>query len=127
MNEAKLIGKVVEFITSIQANAVALNAAGFPVTAVVTDLEAKKDTLTTQSAEQEGLKTALKDKTEAVNAATTSLYDTFSSKVDAACGHVGKKTNLAKQLARIRSTLRPAPGGTEEATSGAVTPLPKAA
>ena len=126
MNEAKLIGKAVEFITSIQANATALNAAGFPVNAVVKDLEAKKDTLTSHSAEQEGLKTSLKDKTEEVNAAVTALYDTFSSKVDAACGAVGKKTNLAKQLARVRSSLRSS-NSTDAAAGESITSLAKAA
>ena len=56
--------------------------------------------------EQENLKTVLKDKTKEVQDSVQELYDTFSTRIDAVCGAVGKKSNLAKQIAKLRSELR---------------------
>ena len=76
--------------------------------------------------EQENLKTSLKNKTEEVQGNVTELYDTFSTKIDAACGAVGRKSNLAKQIARLRSSLR-SRKNTDEAEAPSGSSVSKAA
>lgn len=123
MNQSKLVGKVDELISVLQSNTATLSLVGIPVNAVVSELKDKKDALVTTEVEQENLKTSLKNKTEEVQGNSSQLYDTFSTKIDAACGAVGKKSNLAKQIARLRSSLR-SKKNTDEAQAPSV---PKAA
>ena len=106
MKNSHLVGKAAEFVTVLEANASALTAAGVVVKDIVKDIAAQKDAVVTKSAERDGLQTAAKDKTAEVNEATTALYDAFSSKIDHVAGAVGKKSNLAKQIKKLRTGLQ---------------------
>jgi hypothetical protein len=126
VKQVHLVGGVEEAVGFFQTNAAILNGKGVPVNAIVAELNTKKDVLVTKATEQKNLKTALKDKTEETNEAHSDLYDTFTNKIDAACSAVGKKSNLAKQIARIRKDLRKK-GGKGQADESSVTPLNQAA
>jgi hypothetical protein len=117
MKQANIIGKVEELIEVLKDNKVAITSAGVLVDALVSDLETKKAAATKLGAQQEGLKTQLKDGTEAATAALSDLYEFFSSKVDAVAGSVGKKKNLAQQILKVRSSLRGRPGTKDEGSA----------
>ena len=106
MKHSHLVGIVEELVTVLNANTAALTAAGVVVKDIANELSAQKDTVVTKTAERDGLQTAAKDKTAEVNAATVALYDAFSSKIDHAVGAVGKKSNLAKQIQKLRTGLK---------------------
>jgi len=101
-----LLGTVDEFTTLLQSNSAALTTAGLSVGPIITDLTEKKDVVITQNDEQEGFRRRCRDKSQELAVSATALYDTFSSRVDAAMGAVGKKTTLGKQIARLRTKLR---------------------
>ncbi len=69
------------------------------------DMKPLKDAAIGANEEQEAAKATLRDKTIATEAAIQSVYDDASSKLDAVIGSLGKTTELAKQAARIRSTI----------------------
>jgi hypothetical protein len=106
MKTSQLLGTVDEFTTLLQSNTAAFTTAGLTVGPIITDLNDKKDVVVTQNDEQETFRRQCGDKTEQVAASAAKLYDTFSSRIDAAMGAVGKKTTLGKQIARIRAGLR---------------------
>ena len=127
MKHSHLVGIVEELVTVLNANTAALTAAGVMVKDIATELSAQKDTVVTKTAERDGLQTAAKDKTAEVNQATVALYDTFSSKIDHAVGAVGKKSNLAKQIQKMRTGLhgkgnKAAASASVEAPQSAVAP-----
>ena len=129
MKNSHLVGKAEEFVTVLEANAPVLTAAGVVVKDIVKDIAAQKDAVVTKSAERDGLQTAAKDKTAEVNEATTALYDAFSSKIDHVAGAVGKKSNLAKQIKKLRTGLqgKGGNGGSKAAApASAETPQPSA-
>jgi len=106
MKTSELLGTVDEFTTLLQSNTAAFTAAGLTVGPIITDLNDKKDVVVTQNDEQETFRRQCRDKTEQLVASAGKLYDTFSSRIDATMGAVGKKTTLGKQIARIRAGLR---------------------
>lgn len=65
----------------------------------------KRDTATNKSAQQDTLQAQLKTITAEADAAYDDAYDTASSLIDAAIGVLGKKSPLAKEAARIRSSI----------------------
>lgn len=97
---------VTEFVTLLENNAAAFNAAGFAVTMIVTDLNTKKTTLVNRNDLQESLRTSCKNATAEAVAASSLLYETFSNRIDGATAAVGKKTHLGQQILRLRTTLR---------------------
>ena len=72
---------------------------------IVKALTNKKDLFVAKSAEQETLKSSLKGATQEVAAASSSLYDEFSSRIEAVSGLVGKKTPLGQQFLKLRADL----------------------
>jgi hypothetical protein len=106
MKTNQLLGTVDEFTTLLQSNTTAFTAAGLTVGPIITDLSDKKDVVITQNDEQESFRRQCRDKTEQLAASAKALYDTFSTRIDAAMGAVGKKTTLGQQIARIRAGLR---------------------
>ena len=88
-----------------ETNAPVLAAAKAPVTDIVKALTNKKDLFVAKSAEQETLKSSLKGATQEVAAASSSLYDEFSSRIEAVSGLVGKKTPLGQQILKLRADL----------------------
>ena len=123
MTTNHLIGVVDEFLQLLTTNSSTLTAAGLNVTNIGSDLNSKKSDLIAKNDSQSNLKTQLKNQTAATDAATTTLYATFSSRLDAVCGVVGKTTNFGKQVAQLRSNLR----RKINRTDGNVTPLPASA
>jgi len=118
---SSLIGKVNEKIEVLKQNKTTFTAADVAVDTLVADLEEKRDAASKKEAEQETKKTELKDCTEAASKAATDLYEFFSDKVDTVAGAVGKKTNLGKQVLKLRSSLRgrPASPATTDASKAA--------
>ena len=119
MKNSHLVGKVEEFVTVLNANVKVLTEAGVVVKDIAADLTERKDSVVTKTAARDGLQTAAKDSTVEVNEATTALYDAFSSKIDHVAGAVGKKSNLAKQIKKLRTGLQ---GKGGNSGSKAVTP-----
>ena len=124
MKTSQLLGTVDEFTTLLQSNTAAFTAAGLTVGPIITDLNDKKDVVVTQNDEQETFRRQCRDKTEQLTASATKLYDTFSSRIDAAMGAVGKKTTLGKQIARIRASLRRNGNGNGDSSSSNGSPSP---
>jgi hypothetical protein len=52
------------------------------------------------------MKATMKELTTRTQLAVNTLYDISSTKLDAVIGAVGKKTELGKQAAKIRSKVR---------------------
>lgn len=69
------------------------------------EINAKRDIAIVKSTEQDDLKAQLKAKTVEVNDSYQDAYDTASTRLDAAIAVLGKKTPLAKEAARIRSSV----------------------
>ncbi|MGI8787593.1 MAG: hypothetical protein ACR2HG_07535 [Pyrinomonadaceae bacterium] len=62
------------------------------------------DTIT-KDAEQDEMKAAMKVKTAEVDASSKLTYRTASTQPDAVIGVMGKSTPLAKQAAKLRSSI----------------------
>ena len=98
------------FLEFITANSAAITAKGMTPATLTTALTALKSALLQLETAQENVKTALKDATIALELQSVLTYDGFSSLIDFVAGGLGKKTNLAKQLRKIRENIRPAKG-----------------
>ena len=105
------------FLEFITANSAAITAKGMTPATLTTALTALKAALQQKEIAQEAAKTAMKDATLALDAQSILTYDGFSSLVDFMSGGLGKKTNLAKQLRKIRGDVRPS-GSTPGSTPG---------
>jgi len=93
-------------IESMRNSKEELTGKGINVDAWVADLEEKKKSALSLNDEQDKMKAALKYQTNMVQIAVGALYDTSSSKLDAVIGAVGKKSELGKQVAKIRSKVK---------------------
>lgn len=93
-------------IESMRNSKEELTGKGINVDAWIADLEEKKKSALSLNDEQDKMKAALKYQTNMVQVAVGSLYDTSSSKLDAVIGAVGKKSELGKQVAKIRSKVK---------------------
>ena len=102
-----VLGAIDLFLEFITANSAAITAKGMTPATLTTALTALKALLVQKDTAQEGAKTDLKDATIAVDAQSVLTYDGFSSLIDFVVGGLGKKTNLAKQLQKIRGNVRP--------------------
>ena len=74
-----------------------------------TELADEQETAAEADSAQETLKANLKVQTEATAAALDAAYASASTKLDAMIGAVGKTSELGKQLARLRSSIRRGP------------------
>ncbi len=79
------------------------------ITDLKTELAAEQQTAAEADSAQETLKASLKVQTEATAAALDAAYTSASTKLDAMIGAVGKTSELGKQLARLRSSIRRGP------------------
>ena len=79
------------------------------ITDLKTELAAEQQTAVEADSAQETLKANLKVQTEATAAALDAAYASASTKLDAMIGAVGKTSELGKQLARLRSSIRRGP------------------
>jgi len=82
-----------------------LLAKGVDVTSWITDAENQKNVAVVQIGKQDEIQAAAKAQTKVVDAAVDLLYSTSSSRLDAAIGALGKNTPLAKQAAKLRSSI----------------------
>ncbi len=112
-----VLGAIDLFLEFITANSAAITAKGMTPATLTTALTALKALLVQKDTAQEGAKTALKDATIAVDGQSVLTYDGFSSLIDFVSGGLGKKTNLAKQLQKIRLGVRPKKGSTPGSSS----------
>ena len=94
---------VIEFIRNSKTD---LEGMGITVDTWITDLEMKKSEAVRLNDEQEKHKASLKKLTGQTESALSDLYDTTSSRLDALIGSLGKKTEVAKQAATLRSRIR---------------------
>ena len=116
-----VLGAIDLFLEFITANSAAITAKGMTPATLTTALTALKAALQQKEIAQEAAKTAMKDATLALDAQSILTYDGFSSLVDFMSGGLGKKTNLAKQLRKIRGDVRPSgstPGSSSSSSSG---------
>lgn len=72
----------------------------------IAELTALKEDLLTKNDQQEALKALLRTKTDEVKTARRMASENTSTKLDACIGVLGKRTELGKQAARIRSQIR---------------------
>ena len=105
-----VLGAIDLFLEYITANSAAIAAKNMTPATLTTALTALKAALVQKETAQEGAKTALKDATTLLDGQSVLTYDGFSSLVDFVAGGLGKKTNLAKQLQKIRGNVRSKPG-----------------
>jgi hypothetical protein len=94
---------VTEFMTK---NGVTLSGLGFAADAKAQELRTLLDTLVSENATQEGMKSQLVKQTKVVESVSRQAYTTGSGMVDAMAGFLGKTTPEAKALARLRSDVR---------------------
>ena len=97
------IGFAESLLEFMRSNKGALEGAGVNIGSWTTELDSMKSTASKANDEQEALKAKLRDKTAETDKALRKLYDTATSRLDAMVGTLGKKTELAKQVARLRS------------------------
>ena len=105
------------------SNRAALTAKGFDAVPHQTRLQSKQDNVSRLNSEQETLKNQLARKTEALKTALSDSYVDGSGVIDAMMGMLGKNSREAKNLQRIRSSIRR--GATE--TAGPTAPAPAGA
>ncbi len=89
----------------LQDNKTDLQTKGLDVTNWITEITAQKDDTLSKDAEKDDLRAATKAKTKETQTAANLAYNTASTKLDAVIGVLGKTTPLAKQAARLRSSL----------------------
>lgn len=106
MTHTETIGFCSQVAQFLEDNKTALQEAGLDVTAKIPQIKGKRDTAVTINGEQEALKAQSKAKTIESKNADTDAYNTASTQLDAAIGVLGKTTPLAKQAARLRSSVR---------------------
>jgi hypothetical protein len=94
---------LIEFIRN---SVTELSGLGINSEAWLAELEEKKKTAVSLNDEQEKMKASMKNLTANTRQAVNILYDISSTKLDAVIGAVGKKTELGKQAAKIRSKVK---------------------
>lgn len=104
-SRTKTIGFCSNVAQFFEDNREQLLAKGLDSTNWGTQIREKRDNATAKSAEQDALQVQLKVKTIEADEAYADAYDTSSTKLDAAIGILGKKTPVAKEAARIRSSI----------------------
>ena len=87
-------------------NRAALTAKGFDVVPHQTRLQSKQDNVSRLNSEQETLKNQLSRKTEDLKTGLSDAYVDGSGVIDAMMGMLGKNSREAKNLQRIRSSIR---------------------
>ena len=103
-----------QFITDHSA---LLTSKGLTPATLTTTLTAAKTDLMTKDSTQETAKTTLKNATLAVEAALAARGMEFSSMIDLLVGALGKTSNEAKQVQKIRKDLRAKRGSPSSSSS----------
>jgi hypothetical protein len=104
---------------ALDSNSTELAAKGLTVTPWKAEGAALKDAAVQQGVLEGKAKSALKDQSTAFQGALQTVYDYYSTKLDAAAGVYGKTTTKGKELLRLRSDIRRGPNdpGTTPAAS----------
>ena len=105
VSNTKTVGLAEQFIQFLQDNEASLKDKGLNVSDWITDTGGKKADAVTQIGKQDELEAASKTQTKVTQRSVKDLYDTVSTRLDAAIGVLGKKTPEAKQLSTLRSSL----------------------
>jgi len=105
MTQPETIGFCSQTAQFFEDNKEQLLTLGLDVSSWGTQINAKRDTALVKDSEQDTMKAQLKTKNGEVTSAYGDAYDTASTKLDAAIGVLGKKSPLAKEAARIRSSI----------------------
>lgn len=105
MTQSETIGFCSQTAQFFEDNKEQLLTLGLDVSNWGTQINTKRDTAIAKNGEQDALKAQLKSKTGEVTTAFNDAYDTASTRLDAAIGVLGKKSPLAKEAARIRSSI----------------------
>jgi hypothetical protein len=105
MTTTEVVGFCDNLLEFMDKNQAAVEAAGVTVTAWKIELGKLKQDAVAKNAEQEALKAQLRVKTAETKAALNTAYTGASSKLDAMIGALGKGTPLAKQAAKLRSSV----------------------
>jgi hypothetical protein len=99
------IGFCEQVVQLLQDNKDDLQPKGLDVTNWIPEIDGMKDDAVTNDAQQDDMRAALKVKTKETQASVKLAYKTASTHLDAVIGVLGKDTPLAKQAARLRSSL----------------------
>lgn len=105
MTQTETIGFCSQTAQFFEDNKDQLQSLGLNVASWAADLNAKRDTALTKNTEQDQIKAQLKTKTAEAKTAFKDAYNMASTRLDAAIGVLGKNTPLAKEAARIRSSV----------------------
>jgi hypothetical protein len=105
MTQSETIGFCSQTAQFLEDNKDNLQTLGLNVSNWGTDINAKRDVAVAKNAEQDDLKAQVKAKTVETKAAFKDAYNNASTKLDAAIGVLGKNTPLAKEAARLRSSI----------------------
>jgi hypothetical protein len=101
----RTIGLTEQFIQFLNDHKTTLSEKGLDVTDWITDTGSKKANVVMQIGRQDEMEAATKAQTKVVQTSVKDLWDTVSTRIDAAIGVMGKKTPEARQLASLRSSL----------------------
>lgn len=105
MTHTETIGFCNQLVQLLEENQTNLQTEGLDVSNWITDLSNKKNDAVTKNSEQNDLKAKLKSKTAEAQTAINDAYKTASTRLDAVIGVLGKTTPLAKQAAKLRSSV----------------------
>lgn len=105
VSSTETIGFANQFNQFLTDNKASLQEKGLDVTSWITSTNALKDDAVIQLGKQDELDAASKAQTKVAQAAVKLLYDTASTRLDATIGVLGKNTPLAKEVAKLRSSI----------------------
>lgn len=105
MSNTEIFGFSSQFIQLLQDNKTDLQTKGLDVTSWITELSDQKDEAVAKDTAVDDMRAALKVKTAETKTAVTLVYKNSSTRLDAVIGVLGKDTPLAKQAARLRSSI----------------------
>ena len=105
MTTTEIIGFTNQVIQLFEENKDELKTKGLDVSGWITGLKTQNNDTITKDAEQDELKVAAKAKTAEAQASSKLTYQTASTQLDAVIGVLGKSTPVAKQAARLRSSV----------------------
>lgn len=106
MTHTETIGFCSQVIQFLQENSANLKLEGLDVSSWIADLTDRRNSVVTKNAEQDDLKAQLKAKTAEAQTTIDDTYKTASTRLDAVIGVLGKTTPLAKQAAKLRSSIK---------------------
>ena len=115
LTQTEVFGFADEVSAAFDSNAADLTAQGVTATGWKTQGDTLKLDAVHQADLERDAKAALKDQSKATQAALQTVYNHYSTKLDAMAGALGKGTAKGKQLLRIRSKIRRGPNKKKKA------------